>query len=300
MSVVRERYGQNDYGPKQPRTLRIMPRMRERLRELQLITPPWEHNPAHGSTPYPFTTPPSLARPMAGQPSPAHGTRARQSRISECNHEEIYLKLFSSSFLLPVSPKISIILHPILIDTPTPVPKNPSRRREKAPHILRPKFRHQGLKRRDTADVPKNPTDTLTKPPIYTILPLMPDSPDYLDGSRSRLLSSARDIEAMAGADAPALSTLVPIAHQTLAELMVSDISPSTRLAAAESVLDRVGTPKRKDSSNAPQLILNFSPSAAVDALAALRTVFSPVPAASAGSPDDSSRLVPGSFKVLP
>jgi len=98
--------------------------------------------------------------------------------------------------------------------------------------------------------------------------------PDYETNGRLALLS-ASDIQSLIPSQDTPLSALVPIAHQTIAELMVSDISPSTRLAAAQDVLDRVGTPKRRDGPTTQQLVLNFAPEAAAKALAAMQTVFS-------------------------
>lgn len=98
--------------------------------------------------------------------------------------------------------------------------------------------------------------------------------PDYENGNRQALLSTA-DILAMGPAVSVPGSALVPLAHQTIAEIMVSDATPAARLAAAESVLDRWGTPKRKEMIGGNTMVLNFPPEAATRALEAMRTVFS-------------------------
>jgi len=98
--------------------------------------------------------------------------------------------------------------------------------------------------------------------------------PDYESGTRQALLSTA-DILAMGPAVSVPGSALVPLAHQTIAEIMVSDAIAATRLAAAETVLDRFGTPKRKEVIGGNTMILNFAPEAAAKAIQAMSTVFS-------------------------
>jgi hypothetical protein len=108
-----------------------------------------------------------------------------------------------------------------------------------------------------------------------SIIPNVAIRPDYESGTRQALLSTA-DILAMGPAVSVPGSALVPLAHQTIAEIMVSDATAAARLAAAESVLDRWGTPKRKEIVGGNTMILNFAPEAAAKAIQAMATVFSP------------------------
>lgn len=97
--------------------------------------------------------------------------------------------------------------------------------------------------------------------------------PDYETGARLAILSAA-DIGAMLPENPVPGSALVPLAQQTLAELMVGDVNPATRLATAESVLDRWGTPKRKEIIGGNTMVLNFAPEAAAQAIQAMSLLF--------------------------
>jgi hypothetical protein len=101
---------------------------------------------------------------------------------------------------------------------------------------------------------------------------------DYEDGGRLKLLTDVA-LGTEDQVDNPRheiadLSTLEPLANAVMEDLML-DVDPEIRLKAADSVLDRVGKPKKKDGGNASSgktIILNFPPSAVTDAIKGMST----------------------------
>lgn len=204
---------------------------------------------------------------------------------SECIHEDSFLHSSLIQMLYTQQRYIQqSLVHPWLgmLENPrvsvsgdeergdTRFPKTPSRKGEKVASHCGPFFSYQGTTYRVL--IHNRPLTGFSK---TSIISTVATRPDYESGTRQALLSTA-DILAMGPAVSVPGSALVPLAHQTIAEIMVSDANAPARLAAAESVLDRWGTPKRKEIVGGNTMILNFAPEAAAKAIQAMATVFSP------------------------
>ena len=106
----------------------------------------------------------------------------------------------------------------------------------------------------------------------------MSDIPDYENPDRMAALDAAASLPPEGQEPLSPLedgSTLVPLAHAVLKDIMLFSDAKERR-AAADSILDRFGQPRRKEDLGSARntLVLNFPPDQAAKALGGLLKVF--------------------------